>query len=296
MSSSSDVTPCRSRYRRMLLVPVVLWLLGGCAVRPENVLQPVTATVSDAGQVDMLVVTTRQATDNPGQLYSGERGMAISFDSVVVSIPPDRNRKIGKVQWPSRIPPNSKREFAVLDTEKMASEQQMLEWFRNNRNGKRQIVIFVHGFNNTYADAVFSFAQIVHDAGTDATPVLFTWPSRAKVFDYLYDKESANYSRRALEDLIIQASKSPDVGDVTILAHSMGARLTAEALRGVAMRNERIPAKVRNVILASPDIDLDVFRRQFIEMGAKRPQFTIFASTRDKALIVPCECYELWCI
>jgi len=151
--------------------------------------------------------------------------------------------------------------------------RKLLKWARTNRGAKRQVLIFVHGFNNTYADAVFRFAQIVHDAGTDATPLLFTWPSRARVFDYLYEKESANYSRRALEDLILRAAESPDVDDITILAHSMGTWLAAQALRGVAMRNKTIPAKVGNVVLASSDIDVDVFRRQLIEMGPKRPQF-----------------------
>lgn len=169
---------------------------------------------------------------------------------------------------------------------KVRSEGQALDWYRRNRNSRRQVIIFVHGFNNTYADAVFRFAQIVHDSGTDAAPILFTWPSRGRAFDYLYDKESANYSRRALEDLILQAARSPDVQDVTILAHSMGGWLAAEALRGVAMREKSIPAKVKNVILASPDIDIDVFRRQFVEMGPKRPHFAILTSTRDKALEV----------
>ena len=66
----------------------------------------------------------------------------------------------------------------------------------------------------------------------------------------------------------------------------MGTWLAAEALRGVAMRKNSIPAKVRNVVLASPDIDIDVFRRQFVEMGPNKPRFTIFTSTRDKALEV----------
>ena len=184
------------------------------------------------------------------------------------------------------MPPNPQKEFAVLEVGKVASEGQAFKWFRKNRNAKRQVLIFVHGFNNTYADAVFRFAQIVHDSGTDAAPILFAWPSRARVFDYLYDKESANYSRRALEDLILQATRSPDVDDVTILAHSMGTWLAAEALRGVAMREKSIPAKVKNVVLASPDIDIDVFRRQFIEMGPKRPHFAILTSTHDKALEV----------
>ena len=85
-----------------------------------------------------------------------------------------------------------------------------------------------------------------------------------------------------LEILILQAAKSPDVNDVTILAHSMGGWLAAEALRGVAMREKSIPAKVKNVILPSPDIDTDVFRRQFTEIGqAKRPNFAILTSTPE---------------
>jgi esterase/lipase superfamily enzyme len=280
----ADVATYRGRLRMVLLTPVILSLLAGCATPRDGVLFPLRAATSDAARVDMLVATTRKPTEDPGQLYSGDRGDEISIDRLVVSIPPDRNRRIGEVQWPSQIPPNPEKEFALLEKGKIASEQQALQWFRQNRNAKRQAIIFVHGFNTTYAEAVFFFAQVVHDTGTDAAPILFTWPSRGNVFDYPYDKESSLYSRRALEDLILQVARSPDVSDVTILAHSMGAWLTAEALRGVAMRDKAIPDKIKNVILASPDIDVDVFRRQVIEMGARRPHFTIFTSMQDKAL------------
>jgi esterase/lipase superfamily enzyme len=259
---------------------------SGCAGRVQDVLRPLAVVPTGTSRVTMLVATTRKPSEDPGKLYSGDRGTAISLNSVAVSIPPDRNRKIGEVQWPSRMPPDPNKEFAVTQVDKVQSEGQALDWYRRNRNFRRQVIIFVHGFNNTYADAVFRFAQIVHDSGTDAAPILFTWPSRGRVFDYLYDKESANYSRRALEDLILQAANSPDVDDVTILAHSMGGWLAAEALRGVAMREKSIPSKVKNVILASPDIDIDVFRRQFTEMGPKRPHFAILTSTHDRALEV----------
>jgi esterase/lipase superfamily enzyme len=261
-------------------------ILPGCATRVQNVLQPLAAAPRDTNHIPMLVATTRKPSKDPGQLFSGERGTSISINSVTVSLPTDAHRRIGEVQWPSRVPPNPEKEFAVVDVAKVESEHRVLQWFRKHRNPKRQVIIFVHGFNNTYADGVFRLAQITHDSGTDATPILFTWPSRGRTFDYLYDKESANYSRRALEDMIIQVAKSPDVEDVTILAHSMGGWLAAEALRGVAMREKSIPAKVKNVVLASPDIDIDVFRRQFVEMGPKRPHFVILTSTHDKALEV----------
>jgi esterase/lipase superfamily enzyme len=52
----------------------------------------------------------------------------------------------------------------------------------------------------------------------------------------------------------------------------------------MAIREGNIPPKIKNVILASPDLDIDVFARQWTEMGTKRPKFTIFVSQDDKAL------------
>ncbi|WP_436798679.1 alpha/beta hydrolase, partial [Mesorhizobium escarrei] len=154
---------------------------NGCATRAENVLQPPVVAATEATRVNLLVATTRKPSKDAGRLYSGERGTAISLDSVTVTIPPDRNRKIGQIQWPSRFPPDPDREFAMVGVDKVATERQVFDWFRKNRNAKRQVLIFVHGYNNSYADAVFRFAQIVHDSGTDAAPILFAWPSRARV-------------------------------------------------------------------------------------------------------------------
>jgi esterase/lipase superfamily enzyme len=145
-------------------------------------------------------------------------------------------------------------------------------------------MVFVHGFNNRFADAVFRYAQIVHDSGANVTPILFTWPSRGSVFDYNYDKESTNFSRTALERTLTVLAEDPTVTDVTVLAHSMGTWLAVEALRQMAIRDGTIPSKIKNVVLASPDLDVDVFARQWTEMGDKHPKFTIFVSQNDKAL------------
>lgn len=261
-------------------------MLSACATHPGKVLAPIAETAPDASRVDMLVATTREPVTDPGELFSGERGKAISLTNIVVSVPPDKKRKIGEIQWPARLPGDPARDFVTLKTEKLGSESQVLDWLKHNQGPKKRVLVFVHGFNNSYSDAVYRFAQIAHDARTDAAPVLFTWPSRASVFDYVYDKESTNFSRFALEELLRQAAKSPDVTEVTVLAHSMGSWLAVEALRGIAMRDKGISPKIKNVVLASPDIDVDVFRRQLIEMGPKRPQFTIFASRGDRALAV----------
>ncbi|MDL2410988.1 esterase, partial [Rhizobium calliandrae] len=75
-------------------------LASGCAHRVQDVFQPLAVVPTDTSRITMLVVTTRKPSDDRGTLYSGDRGTAISLNSVEVSIPPDRNRKIGEVQWP----------------------------------------------------------------------------------------------------------------------------------------------------------------------------------------------------
>ncbi|WP_047031427.1 alpha/beta hydrolase [Hoeflea sp. IMCC20628] len=260
-------------------------VLSGClGSAPEGVLTPVTQTAPNATEISIMVATTRAPADNPGLLYSGERGDVIDFNELVVSIPPDVGRKIGEVQWPKKLPPDPTREFATLSAHRFTSVEDVRAWYLQHKSPTGRLLIFVHGFNTRYESAVYRFAQIAHDSKTDATPVMFTWPSRGSVFDYGYDKESTNYSRSALEALLTGASSAPEIKDVTILAHSMGTWLTMESLRQMAIRNDGVASKISNVILASPDLDIDVFRQQLADMGPKRPKFTVFVSKDDRAL------------
>jgi esterase/lipase superfamily enzyme len=150
------------------------------------------------------------------------------------------------------------------------------------------VLIFVHGFNNRFDDAIYRFAQIVHDANTPAIPVLFTWPSRGRMGlrSYTYDRESANFSRDALEDLLAFLDRHPAVSEVNLLAHSMGNWVTLEALRSRSIRNPTKPGKLRNVLMVAPDVDVDVFRTQIRRIGSRGPRFFLFVSQDDRALSV----------
>ncbi len=64
----------------------------------------------------------------------------------------------------------------------------------------------------------------------------------------------------------------------------MGNWLTLEALRQMAIRNDGLPKKFKNVMLAAPDVDVDVFRSQIEDMGSQHPRFTLFVSRDDRAL------------
>ncbi len=216
----------------------------------------------------------------------------MSYAAITISIPSDNVRKIGEVQWPVTLPGDPRRDFVAVSADYLerqaftASISAMAK-----ATGRSKVLVFVHGFNNRFDDAVYRFAQIVHDSKAPVIPILFTWPSRGelRLRAYTYDRESANYSRDALEGLLDSLVGHSGISEVTLLAHSMGNWVALEALRGRSMRRSvgavsAKPDKLKNVMLVAPDVDVDVFRMQILRMGAVRPRIALFVSQDDEAL------------
>lgn len=288
MSAMSRELPgitMRRLSRRLVLLVAGALMLGSCADHPHGVLMPVAADAPGTTDVKLLVATTRSRDASPGVMFNGLRADAMAFADIHVSIPPDSVRKIGDVQWPKQLPGNPAFDFVTKRTA-IIDRQTALALVHGElaQSRKKQVLVFVHGFNNKFEDAVYRFAQIVHDSGTDAVPVLFTWPSKGSPLAYGYDRESSTYSRDQLEDVLQGLCSDPSVGEVSILAHSMGNWLMLESLRQMAIRHGRIPAKIKNVLLAAPDIDIDIAREQIADMGPVKPSFALFLSRSDKAL------------
>ncbi|HEY1780012.1 MAG TPA: alpha/beta hydrolase [Roseiarcus sp.] len=233
----------------------------------------------------MLVATTRRPAANPDELYSGERGGGLSFANIVVSVPPDSARAAGEVHLPSAPPGNPATDFVATKVSRLDAKAARA-WLDSHGSAKQRhrVLVFVHGYNNRFGDAVFRFAQLVHDSDAEVTPILFTWPSRGNLFAYGYDRESAGLSRDAFEQLLDTLVADPAVQKIDILAHSMGNFLTLETLRQMAIRHGGVPAKIDDVMLAAPDVDVDAFERDLADMGDPHPKFTLFASRDDKAL------------
>ncbi len=265
---------------------------AGCAGRPlQGVMIPTSEAAPGATHVPVLIATTRKKSSaDPGEMFSGERADSVSYAAVTVSVPPDESRKVGEVQWPASPPGDPRRDFVTVSADYVDEKSFNAQISRvAKQTGRNRALIFVHGFNNRFDDSVYRFVQIVHDSKAPAIPVLFTWPSRGevKLRAYTYDRESANYSRDALEQLIDTLSRHPNITEVNILAHSMGNWVTLEALRGRSIRLAQRPGtrdKVKNAFMVAPDVDVDVFRTQIKRMGPNRPRIALFVSQDDSAL------------
>jgi esterase/lipase superfamily enzyme len=132
----------------------------GCA-NSEGFLVPVPsdANAPEASHIEMVVATTRTRAESPAFLFGGGRSPEASFADMVVSIPPDANRKIGEVEWPQQPPGNPETDFVTLRSEIITRDQATATFSRLlSHSHDKEALVFVHGFNNRFEDAVYRFA------------------------------------------------------------------------------------------------------------------------------------------
>jgi esterase/lipase superfamily enzyme len=190
------------------------------------------------------------------------------------------------VQWPLAPPGDPQRNFVTVSAEYLDSQSFSRAVSAVAKQTHRsKVLVFVHGFNNRFDEAVYRLAQISHDSQAPAIPVLFSWPSRGEVrlIAYAADRESANESRDSLEKLLDTLSLNPNVAEITVLAHSMGCAVTLEALRSKATRGT-LGGKIKNVLLVAPDVAVSDFQTEIAQLGHKRPRIALFVSQDDQAL------------
>ena len=97
--------------------------------------------------------------------------------------------------------------------------------------GGHDVLVYVHGYNTTFETAALDAARLSDGIKFVGDTMVFSWPSRASLLDYGYDRESAMWSRDALQQVLDGLIANPVVGHIHIVAHSIGTMLTMEALR-----------------------------------------------------------------
>ncbi|MBO6891284.1 MAG: alpha/beta fold hydrolase [Roseibium sp.] len=272
------------RFAAVVLVTLVVAACGG---RPEfGALAINDLPAEGADSRDILVVTTRDRDNRPDTFFNGERSDTINYAQATISIPP--NHEPGAIEWPNQAPGNPKTDFVTRSAGYIdnadAFTRRINQRLAKLPRGDREIFVFIHGYNTRFPEGLYRFAQMVHDGDFNAVPVLFTWASRGHVQDYVYDLNSASVARDALAETLVRLSKT-NAEKITILAHSMGNWLLMETARAATPEARRTLArKVQTVVLAAPDIDIDVFKAQLKRIGKPKNPYFVLVSRDDRAL------------
>ncbi len=262
-----------------MLAGGALILVPGCA---SIGLSRLGEPAAEPRSVAVFVVSTRKGEHGA----SSEAGVAngARFSLQMIGVPP--GHEPGKVERPAFGSEDPQNHF-IARTRRGLDETGFFTELASHISGRigsnRDVLLYVHGFNTSYDEARFRLAQIVDDARFGGVAVLYTWPAAGSLIDYGAAKESATIARDALSRLLHRLSDLPDIGRVHILAHSMGAWLAMEALRENAISGSPdLNGKLGDVMLAAPDIDLNVFRQQLARLDPSHV-FVLVASN-DRAL------------
>jgi esterase/lipase superfamily enzyme len=107
---------------------------------------------------------------------------------------------------------------------------------------------------------------MAYDLKFQGAPILYSWPSQGELAKYTFDENNVEWSWRHLYDFLQALSQQSGATTIHLIAHSMGNRALTNALQRMPQSTTTL---FREVILAAPDIDADLFRQMAADMKGK---------------------------
>ena len=283
------------------------------------------STDSRRPSLDLLFITDRAPAEQADDLpYTASRSRSIAFGSTTIEFGEDVSwdalvkestatqrvtpleLKLGPTTELGRFPaipyevvvaPDGIRRVpAVVEAYEKAKQQLQAEIARRLAIARRkEVVLFVHGYNTSFESAALTMGELCHFLGRDFVCGIFTWPAggqRGALFGYNLDRESAEYAVEDLVKMIRIVGRTPGVERVHLIAHSRGtdtlatalAQLSAEAymLRSSPTREFHLA----NVVLVAPDLDGDVAITKIFKVFSD-PDLPFGEKAEPSALVPP---------
>jgi esterase/lipase superfamily enzyme len=171
------------------------------------------------------------------------------------------------------------------------------------RDGCTDTLIFIHGFNVSFLDALNSGGALASEITIGGKPVnviVFSWPSDGTMvpwMSYYSDREDARTCGAAvartylkLYDFIV-GLKAKEYCDrsLHLLAHSMGNYVLRNGLQALRVKDPtKIVRMFHEIILAAPDEDDDAFDtdEKLRLLPALGRRVTIYYNQKDRALLI----------
>ena len=117
----------------------------------------------------------------------------------------------------------------------------------------KEVFIFIHGFNTTFAVGLRQTAQLKTDLSFHGPALMYSWPSDGRVPAFTADVNLSLTTVQHLEQFLQETAATPSITGSHILAHSLGSRPLLFALYDLR-KNAFVSNKIKNVILAAPEI------------------------------------------
>lgn len=229
----------------------------------------------------------RTGSDDPNAFYGAAAG---PLDLGVVTV--SRNREVGSIprrgDYPGDLDQYRGDYFILERVEPFADDYAFTSALGEamDASERRELLVFIHGFNSDFRGAAERAAQLAVDLEIDGVPALYSWPSRGSLLGYFADGREVNDRNVGdLVDYLYLLMNGADADRIHIVAHSMGNRFLGRALERLAATYPNPPEPLFDqVVWASPDVDAQEFMALVPQVDHLAAGMTLYTSSRDRAL------------
>ena len=158
---------------------------------------------------------------------------------------------------------------------------------------RKEVFIYVHGYNNSFKDAALVSAELWHFLGRIGVPMIYTWPAGYPgLFGYTYDRESSEFTIYHLRETLSLLASFPEIEKIHLIAHSRGTDVATAAVRELTISaratgiDPKAKFKIHNLVLIAPDLDVQVAVQRIAgdKLDYSVNRFTIYTSSADEAI------------
>ena len=243
--------------------------------------------------------TDRAVQPNAQRLaFGSDRARKLQVGEALITVPKVHEVPNVERPWVVRIPyfdvtiyaekEDPKSHFTVKEIKALTKEEllaQVKTRLGEAKLFKDQAVVFVHGYNTSFDNALYRTAQIAYDLDFDGATFLYSWPSGGAVASYTYDRESAQASEPYLREFLDMVVKQTGAKSISIIAHSMGNQPLMDVLRDMRSSTPE-GVEISQIVLAAPDVDADSFTNLARTIKGLAKNVTLYVASNDRALIV----------
>ena len=245
--------------------------------------------------VETASVNVETGEDTTSVVFSNDFAAEVTYGALGVTVPTGRHA-LGGIERPCHSAicifnraEDPARHFTIAEASALddADFRRLASILSNNAETfDGHAIVYIHGFANTFEDAAFRTAQIVHDLDFDSEAYFFSWPSQGKISRRHYDRDedSVDASFLALKSFLTRVRETSSARQVHVIAHSMGSQITLKALQAINAERGDDDPMFGELILAAPDVNRSVFISLANEIKDLARGVTVYASSTDKAM------------
>jgi len=283
--------PKRLALKAKWTILALPWLVAGCVTPVEYGDIPHSAYVA-ADRCNPTAATQVNGNDKPFFFVTSRLPNCLTEDISLLNHRGDKVR-YGRFEGPIAAAQDiveSKQGVPLSFTEPQ-------QWWTNlvdkMRAADGRVLVYVHGFKETFYTSSRDTAQISRLANFKGPVIQYSWPSQGALLKYPVDETNMYWDERNFRRFLMQLAQLPSTKEIVLVSHSLGARLVLPSVEYVDRNVTNSDSSViSNIILVSPDVDTQDFERDATEeiLSGRRVRndrrITVYASLHDRALSI----------